>query len=211
MTFAAPASGIDTVVFDLGNVLINWDPRHLYRKLFGADHAAMERFLAEVCTAEWNERQDAGRPWEEGIAEAIARHPQHADLIRAFHLRWEEMLGGPMVESIAVLQELRSAGLRLLALTNWSQETFPIALERFEFLHWFEGILVSGREKLIKPDPAIFRLLVSRFAIDAARAVFIDDNLRNVLAAKQVGLHAIHFTGAPQLRAELRRLGLPVS
>ena len=204
------AAQIDTVVFDLGNVLIDWNPRHLYRKLFGSDVAGMERFLADVCNGQWNEQQDAGRTWQEGIDAAIAQHPQHASLIRAFHERWAEMLGGPIHDSIAVLDELRTAGTRLLALTNWSSETFPIALERYEFLRWFEGIVVSGRERLIKPDPAIFRLLISRFRVDVERAVFIDDSPRNVEGARHVGLRALHFTGADTLRTDLRALGLPL-
>jgi 2-haloacid dehalogenase len=201
---------IDTVIFDLGNVLIEWNPRHLYRKLFGSDTQGMERFLSEVCNTEWNERQDAGRTWQEAIEEAIALHPHHAEMIRAFHQRWDEMLGGPLHDSIAVLEELRQKGTRLLALTNWSRETFPIALERYEFLSWFEGILVSGHEGLIKPDPAIYRLLISRFDIDVSHAVFIDDSVRNVESARQVGLHALQFSGAKKLRLDLKALGLPV-
>jgi 2-haloacid dehalogenase len=204
------SAALDTVVFDLGNVLIDWSPRHLYRKLFGADIEGMERFLAEVCNGAWNERQDAGRTWEEGIQEAVARYPEQADLIRAFRHRWDEMLGGPMHDSVAVLEELRKNGTRLLALTNWSRETFPIALERYEFLSWFEGILVSGQEGIIKPDPAIYRLLISRFAVDVSRAVFIDDSLRNVEGARLVGLHALHFGGAAKLRSDLIALGLPL-
>lgn len=213
MPDTAPAlqtATIDTVIFDLGNVLIDWNPRHLYRKLFGADTEAMERFLAEVCNGAWNECQDAGRTWEEGIKEAIARHPDHEELIRAYHQRWDEMLGGPIAESVALLRELRDGGTRLLALTNWSRETFPIARERYDFLSWFEGILVSGDEGVIKPDPAIYRLLISRFDVDVTRAVFTDDNIRNVEGARQAGLQALHFTGAQQLRAELRKLGLPL-
>ena len=201
---------VDTVIFDLGNVLIRWDPRNLYRKLFGSDVEGMERFLTEVCHAEWNERQDAGRTWREAIEEATARYPQHEALIRAYHLRWEEMLGGAIEESVALLRDLRGNGTRLLALTNWSRETFPIALERFEFLHWFEGILVSGEERLIKPDPAIFRLLISRFDIEPSRAVFVDDSPRNVEGARQTGLRAIRFDGADELRKELRALGMPI-
>jgi 2-haloacid dehalogenase len=207
---ANSSGAIDTVIFDLGNVLINWDPRHLYRKLFGEDIEGMERFLANVCHPHWNELQDAGRTWEEGIQEAVALYPEHEELIRAFRDRWEEMLGGAISESVAVLADLRSNGTRLFALTNWSRETFPIALQRYEFLSWFQGILVSGEEGLIKPDPAIFRLLLSRFDIDIARAVFIDDNLRNVEGARQVGLHALHFSDAQRMRVDLRALGLPV-
>lgn len=201
---------INTVIFDLGNVLIRWDPRNLYRKLFGDDVEGMERFLAEVCHAEWNERQDAGRTWREGIEEATARYPQHEELIRAYHLRWEEMLDGAIDESVALLGDLRNSGTRLLALTNWSRETFPVARERYEFLRWFEGILVSGEERLIKPDPAIFRLLIARFDVDASRAVFIDDSPRNVEGARRAGLRAIRFEGADQLRKELRALGISI-
>jgi len=199
---------IDTVVFDLGGVLIDWNPRHLYRRLFGEDISGMERFLAEVCTQAWNEKQDAGRSWEEAIAEATASHPQHAVLIRAYHERWEEMLGGPIADSVAVLDDLRGSGMRLYALTNWSQHTFPFALLRYPFLEWFEDIVVSGREGLIKPDPAIFKLLLSRFGIEASRSVFIDDSPKNVYAAAQLGHHAIQFSNAVQLRRDLASLGL---
>jgi 2-haloacid dehalogenase len=204
------SSASDTVVFDLGNVLIDWNPRYLFRKLYAGDDAKMEHFLSEICSSEWNECQDAGRSWHEGVAEAVARHPDHAHMIRAYHERWEEMLGQAIEESVAILDEIRRAGIRVLALTNWSHETFPVALDRFDFLHWFEGIVVSGQEKLIKPDPAIFRLLLSRYHIEAKRAVFIDDNLRNVTAAEQVGMRALHFTGPAKLRADLKELGLPV-
>jgi 2-haloacid dehalogenase len=204
------SSAIDTVVFDLGNVLIDWNPRYLFRKLYGAEVERMEYFLKEVCSSEWNECQDAGRSWHEGVAEAISRHPDHAEMIRAYHERWEEMLGEPIHESVDLLDEIRRAGVRVLALTNWSHETFPVALQRFHFLHWFEGILVSGQEKLIKPDPQIFRLLISRFRVEPARAVFIDDNLRNIAGAEHVGMRSLHFTNAAKLRRDLVELGVPV-
>jgi 2-haloacid dehalogenase len=197
----------DTVVFDLGGVLIDWNPRHLYRKLF-ADEAAMERFLAEVCTAHWNERQDAGRPWAEAVAQLSAEHPAHASMIEAYWTRWAEMLGGPIAGTVAVLDALRGRGVRLYALTNWSQETFPLALERYPFLHDFEGIVVSGRERLVKPDPAIFRLLLSRFGIEAERAVYIDDAPRNVVAAGELGMRALQFRDPATLRGDLVALGL---
>jgi 2-haloacid dehalogenase len=203
---ARPA--IDALVFDLGGVLIDWNPRHLYRQLFGRDVDGMERFLAEVCTQAWNEKQDAGRSWEDAIAEATATHPEDAALIRAYHERWEEMLGGPIADSVAVLDELRGGGMRLYALTNWSQHTFPFALARYPFLRWFEDIVVSGREGLIKPDPAIFKLLQSRFGLDASRSVFIDDAQKNVDAAARLGYHAIQFRNALQLRRDLASLGL---
>ncbi len=175
MTTVQQQPVIDTVIFDLGGVLIDWNPRHLYRKLFGDDVAAMERFLIEVCHTEWNEKQDAGRSWQDAVQEAIARHPAEEKLIRAYHERWHEMIAGALEGTVAVLDELRRKGIRILALTNWSHETFPVAVERFPFLRWFEGILVSGTEGLKKPDPAIFALMNTRYDINPARAVFIDD------------------------------------
>jgi len=204
----APDTRITAVVFDLGGVLLDWNPRHLYRRLFGEDVEGMERFLAEVVSPDWNARQDAGRPWDEATAEAIASHPEHAALIRAYRERWEEMLGEALSDSVAILDELRGTGLRLLALTNWSQFTFPYALPRYPFLRWFEDIVVSGKEGLAKPDPSIFRLLLSRFGIEASRSVFIDDTLKNVQAAGLLGFHAIHFCNALQLRRDFASLGL---
>ena len=207
-TEAERAVNVDAVVFDLGGVLIDWNPRHLYRRLFGEDFNGMERFLAEVCNSAWNERLDAGRSWDEAIAEATALHPEHADLIRAYHERWEEMLGGPLSDSVTILDELRGTGVRLYALTNWSQSTFHHALARYPFLQWFEDIVVSGREGVIKPNPAIFRLLLSRSGIEASRSVFIDDSLKNVEAASVLGFRTIHFCNAVQLRRDLASLGL---
>jgi 2-haloacid dehalogenase len=160
------------VVFDLGGVLIDWDPRHLYRKLFLEDEPGMERFLAEVCTPEWNAAQDAGRSWAEATALLRARHPDRAELIDAYHLRWPEMLGGPIEGSVAVLRELRAAGTPLYALTNWSHETFPVALGLYDFLSWFEAIVVSGHERMIKPDPRLYRLLIERHGLQPAELVY---------------------------------------
>lgn len=195
-------------VFDLGGVLIDWNPRHLYRKLFGADEAAMERFLAEVCNHDWNLEQDAGRPFAEACALLVARHPEQKELIEAYYGRWVEMLGGPIDGSVEILRELKEKGTPLYALTNWSAETFPHALERYDFLQWFRGTVVSGTEKLVKPDPRIYRLLVERFEIEPADAVYIDDNPKNAEAATAVGLHGIHFTAPAALRAELEEIGL---
>jgi 2-haloacid dehalogenase len=204
----ATETGISAVVFDLGGVLLDWNPRHLYRKLFGEDVEGMEQFLAEVVSPDWNARQDAGRPWDEATAEAIAAHPEHAAAIRAYRDSWEEMLGEALTDSVAILDELRGRGLRLLALTNWSQFTFPYALARYPFLRWFEDIVVSGREGVVKPDPTIFRLLLSRYRIEASRSVFIDDTPKNVEAASLLGFRAIHFCNALQLRRDLAGLGL---
>ena len=202
------SADIDTIIFDLGGVLIDWNPRHLYRKIFGADREAMEWFLAHVCSPEWNLRQDGGRLWHEAIAEAQARHPEHAPLVSAYRERWEETLGGPIDGTVALLDELRSASVRLLALTNWSAETFPIGRRRFPFLDWFDGIVVSGEEKLVKPDRAIYELLLRRYEVVPERAIFIDDSEANVAGARQAGLHAIRFRDPATLRHELKAFGL---
>ena len=198
---------VKAVVFDLGGVLIDWDPRHLYRKLLD-DEAAVEEFLATVCTPEWNAEQDRGRPFAEGVAELVGRHPVHAAAITAYHERWPEMLGGAVGGTVEVLAELRAAGVPVYALTNWSAETFGIARERFEFLEWFDGVLVSGEERMIKPDPAIFRLLLDRFGLDPGATFYIDDSPANVAAADRLGFDAVRFTSPAQLRRDLEARGL---
>lgn len=198
---------IDTIVFDLGGVLIDWNPRHLYRKIFN-DEVEMERFLTEVCNSEWNERQDAGRPWTEGIAEAIKQHPHYEAEIRAYHERWSETLNGAIDDTVILLEALKRSGIRLLALTNWSNETFHFAEEQFPFLTQFEGILVSGYERLAKPDPRIFNLLIERYHLTPQRTIFIDDSLRNVEGARNVDLHALQFTDAQKLKQDLIALGV---
>ena len=196
-----------TVVFDLGGVLVDWDPRYLYRQLFD-DPDEMESFLAEVTTAEWNAHQDAGRPWAEAVELLVAEHPERRELIEAFHRRWAEMLAGEIPGTVDVLADLRAAGVRLVALSNWSAEMFPVARERFGFLAWFEGIVVSGEVGVNKPDPRIFRHLVDQFEIEPTAALFIDDSSENVDAARTLGFRAIQFTDAIALRRELVRLGL---
>jgi 2-haloacid dehalogenase len=198
----------DIVVFDLGGVLIDWDPRHLYRKLFAGDEAAMEHFLATVCTHEWNCNQDAGRTFAEGARLLKTEHPDKAGLIDAYCARFDEMMPGPITGSVEILTELKTLGTRLYCLTNFSAETYPPTFDRFEFLRWFRGVLVSGEVGVIKPDPRIFELLLERFAIDPNRAVYIDDVAVNVDAARPFGIHAIHFTTPSTLRAELTELGL---
>jgi 2-haloacid dehalogenase len=198
---------INTVIFDLGNVLIGWDPRRLYRQLLN-DDAQVEWFLREVCNSAWNEQQDAGRPWTEATALLRAQFPQHADLIDAYHLRWEETLVGPIEESVAILAALKARGVRLLALTNWSQETFPIARQRYPFLQWFEGIVVSGEERLIKPDPRIYQCLLDRYAVNPAHALYIDDSARNVAAAEALGMQGWWFRDAKGLHERLIALDL---
>jgi 2-haloacid dehalogenase len=196
----------EVVVFDLGGVLIDWNPRYLYRQLI-ADEAAMERFLAEVCHPAWNEEQDRGRSFAAAIEEAALRHPGQRALIEAYHHRWAEMLGGPIAGTVAVLEELKKAGRELHALTNWSAETFPLARERYPVLTWFETILVSGEHGLIKPDPRIFELLLERIGRTAAECIYIDDNQRNVAAAAALGFDALHFVSPEELRHDLVERG----
>ena len=189
----------DTVVFDLGGVLIDWNPRHLYRKLFQQEEA-MEEFLAEVCNGAWNVEQDRGRPFAEATALLIARHPERRPMIEAYFGRWSEMLNGPIHGTVALLEALHARGVPLYALTNWSAETWKVARPMFPFLERFRGILVSGEVGLVKPDPAIYRRLADDFALTPGRSVFIDDSLPNVRAAADLGFHAHHFRSPETLR-----------
>jgi 2-haloacid dehalogenase len=203
-------SGRPVIVFDLGGVLIDWNPRHLYRKLFDQDEA-MERFLQEVCHHDWNLEQDRGRSFADAVEEATLRHPDQRAMIEAYHSRWEEMIAGAIEDSVVLLEELADAGYELHALTNWSAETFPIARARFAFLELFDAILVSGEERLIKPDARIFELLLERIAHPARACIYIDDSPPNVAAAEALGFDAIHFTSPPALRAALTGRGLLAS
>ena len=196
------------VVFDLGGVLLQWNPRFLYRKLFPGDEQAMENFLATVCTQQWNERQDAGRPFAAAIGELVAKHADKAHLIEAFRTRFDEMIPAAIDGTVEILLELSRAGVPLYALTNFSAETFPAQRDRFAFLSAFDGIVVSGEEGVIKPDPRIFRILLERYAVVPAHAVFVDDNAANAAAATALGMHGIHFRSPRQLRDELVALSL---
>jgi 2-haloacid dehalogenase len=197
-------------VFDVGNVLIEWDPRHLYRQLF-ADPARMEWFLAEVCTNEWNVEQDRGRAFADAVAERIAKFPDLAAEIRAYDERWPETVPGEIKDTVVLLESLRANGTRTFAITNFSAEKFPLAQQRFGFLNGFEGVVVSGEEKVLKPDPAIYRTLLERHGLAAGDCLFIDDSPKNVDGARAVGMHAHHFTAPAALAVELKRLGFPVS
>lgn len=195
---------LNTIIFDLGGVLIDWNPEYVYRHLI-PDADRRRFFFENICTHEWNIEQDAGRSLEAGTNLLLAQWPEWEHEIRAFYGRWEEMLGGPIPETVEVFRELRDQGRhRLLALTNWSAETFPVALERYEFLHWFEGIVVSGTEKTRKPFADIYQILLNRYDVTPAKAVFIDDSLKNVDAAEALGIRGIHFQGAGSLRSVLK-------
>jgi 2-haloacid dehalogenase len=195
-----------TVVFDLGGVLIDWDPRYLYRRLLPEDD--VDDFLDEIGFVEWNRAQDAGGRWDDAVEALAARHPHRRDLIAAYPSRYPETMAGPVPGSVELLTRLQRRGLRLLALTNWSAETFHHARDTFEFLTLFEDIVVSGEERVAKPDPRLFAIVVERFRLVPAETVFIDDSPSNVAAAAELGFVALRFRDADTLAADLRRLGL---
>jgi 2-haloacid dehalogenase len=201
---------LTTVVFDLGNVLLDWDPRRLYRQLID-DPAELDHFLTEIASMSWHHRQDSGRSTVEATAELQAQHPEHAELIGAFYSRWPEMTAGALPATVDILRELREAGIRLIALTNWPADTFPPARDRFPFLSWFEGIVVSGEEGLAKPDPEIFRRLFERYDVDPQSAAYIDDTARHVETARSLGMTSFVFDDAAALRRDLAGAGLPVA
>lgn len=196
------------VVFDLGGVLIDWNPRYLYRKLFDGDDAAMEDFLANVCTSAWNAQQDAGRTFAEAGALLKLEHPKHGELIDAWFGRQREMVAGPISGTVDILAELHARGVPLYAVSNWSAETYPLVAKRFEFLQWFQAVVLSGEVRVLKPDPRIFQFFFDTYNIDPARAVYVDDLKPNVEAANALGMHGIVFTDPPALRIELVKLGL---
>jgi len=196
------------VVFDFGGVLIDWDPRYLYRSLFAGREADMEHFLTEICDQAWNEQQDRGRSFADGVAELTARHPDWAEMIAAYDQRWPEMLAGSIDGAVAVLRDVKASGCPLFGLTNWSAEKFPVARDRFAFLDWFDGIVVSGEVGLKKPEPAIFEHLCQSFDLAPAASVFIDDSRANVAAAADLGFHTLHFESAATLRAGLVDIGV---
>jgi 2-haloacid dehalogenase len=198
----------DAVLFDVGKVLLDWDPRHLYLDTFNGDAAATERFLAEVLPLAWILEMDAGKPMAQAVAEKIAAHPQHAERIALYESQWARTVRGAVPGSVEILAELRARNLRLYALTNFSAETWPLALARFDFLGWFEAAVVSGQIGLAKPDPRIYAAAIERCRLDPSRTVFIDDRMENVEAARAFGIHALQFTSAARLRTDLEGLGL---
>jgi 2-haloacid dehalogenase len=195
------------VIFDIGGVLIDWNPAYLYRKLL-PDEAAVSAFLADICNGAWNEQFDAGRPFAEGIAELVARHPEQANLIEAYWLRWHEMLGGEVAGTAGLLGRLKMAGVPVHAISNWSAETFPRAKDIFPFLGAFEILVVSGTEKLVKPHEPIFRCFLERAGVRAEQCLFIDDNAANIATAAALGFHTEHFRSAEALEERLTSLGL---
>lgn len=200
---------ITTIIFDLGGVLIDWKPEYVFLKAFNGDEKKTKWFLNNICTLDWNENQDAGYPIAQATEDLVEKFPEWEEYIRLYYGEWEKMLGGAIPDSVEILKELfAKKKYKIVALTNWSNETFPIALNRFDFLHWFDGIVVSGAEKTRKPFAEIYELTLDRYNIDVSESLFIDDNLRNIKAAEALGIKGIHFLNPNQLRQELNDLKL---
>jgi len=197
-------AGIQTIIFDLGGVLIDWNPHYVFHDDYFDTAEKRDYFFKNICTSDWNENQDAGYPIAKATEERIALFPEWEKEIRDYYGRWTEMLGGPIRETVEIFRELKqNTALKIYALTNWSAETFPIALERFDFLHWFDGRVVSGEEKMRKPFPEFYRLLLNRYHVNPELALLIDDNLRNIKAAEAVGIRGLHFINPGQLKNDL--------
>ncbi len=197
---------IKNIVFDFGGVLVDWNPRYLYEKYFD-DKEQMESFLNNVCTPEWNQQQDAGKSLAEATKELQQKFPTHKEMIRLFYDKWEVMLKSEIPENVKVLYHLKTK-YRLFGLTNWSGETFPIAHKRFPFFKELEGIVVSGDEKLIKPDKEIYLRLLDRYQLKADESIFIDDNPANIDAAEEIGFITIHFGKNTKLEEKLKQINI---
>jgi 2-haloacid dehalogenase len=196
------------VIFDLGGVLIDWNPSYVFDKMFN-DEEQKKHFFENICTPDWNEMQDAGRPLKEATEHLVQIHPEWKEYIEAYYGRWEEMLGGPIHDTVEIFRQLKEEGkYKLYALTNWSAELFPIALERYEFLHWFDGRVVSGEEKMRKPFREFYELILDRFNLKAEETLFIDDNARNIKAAEDIGIRSIRYQSPQQLKKELMSIGV---
>ena len=200
-------AAIDTVIFDIGRVLVQYDPRVLYDQLLPTPEA-VTTFLKTVCTSTWNFQQDLGRSWDEAIAELVSLHPDKAPLIRAFRERWQEMVPGAIDGSVEILETLHGNGVPLYAITNFASDTFVETRERFDFLNRFRDVVVSAEERCAKPDPRIYDIAINRFGIDPKQAIFIDDVEKNVVAARSTGLNAVQFFTPEQLRRDLAAVGL---
>jgi 2-haloacid dehalogenase len=196
----------DAVVFDLGGVLIDWDPRHLYRPLF-AERDEMEYFLARICTAQWHRAHDLGEDVTESCQRLARQHPGYAGLIMAWAERGEEMAAGSLDDTVQILAELKSAGTRCYALSNMEPDAFAVRRDRFPFLEWFDGCVISGLEGVAKPDRRIFEILLERYRLEPREVLFVDDLAGNVEAASALGIHAVHFKSAGELRRQLRSFG----
>jgi len=200
--------GYKSIIFDLGNVLVDWNPRHVFDETYFDSLEKRDYFLQHICTDAWNEEQDAGRSIVEATQDLIGKFPDWESAIRDYYGRWTEMLKAPIPASVEIFRQLKESGkFKLYALTNWNACLFDIALVRYDFMHWFDGRVVSGEEKIRKPFPEFYKILLDRYAIDASETIFIDDSLRNIKAAEEIGIKSIHFRSPVQLKKELTGLG----
>ena len=198
---------INTIIFDLGNVLIDWNPKYVFNNKYFDSQEKHEYFFKNICTPDWNEEQDAGRSIVVATQELVAKYPEWEQAIRDFYGRWTEMLGGPIYETVEIFRQLKaSKKYKIYALTNWQTGLFDIALVRYNFLHWFDGRVVSGEEKTRKPFPEFYNRLLTRYNVNPQEAVFIDDSMRNIKAARELGINSIHFTTPGDLKTELKKL-----
>lgn len=196
---------IDTIIFDLGGVLVDWNPKYIYRKVFNYDEDKVQWFLNTICTSEWNVEQDGGRTIAEAVSLKIAEFPQYEKWIRLFYTEWEGMFSGAIDDNVALFKKLKASGnYNIYALTNWSAETWPKALKLFPFYHDFDGVVVSGQEKTRKPFIEIYKIIINRYNIKPENTVFIDDNIENVATANKIGLNGIHYYNHLQLLDDLR-------
>jgi len=202
---------INTIIFDLGNVLVYWSPMYVYENYFDSEEKR-KYFFDNICTADWNEQQDEGRSIVEATEELVKKFPGWEQPIRDFYGRWTEMLKGPVHETVEIFRQLKESGkYKLYALTNWQAGLFDIALVRYNFLHWFDGRVVSGEEKTRKPFPEFYQILLDRYRVNPSEALFIDDSLRNVKGAETLGINAIHFTSPGELKKALAKMGIVVN
>ena len=199
---------IKNIIFDLGGVLIDWNPHYMYKKII-PDDIQRNWFIDNICTLDWNEQQDGGRKIKDAVEELLAKYPDQKNNIEAYYTRWEEMLNGPIEGTVEIFKKIKDKNIfKIYALTNWSAETFPRALQLFNFLHWFDGRVVSGEENTRKPHKEIYDIILTRYNLLPNETVFIDDNLRNIKAADELGITSIHFTSPESLMDELKKLNI---
>ena len=201
-------NSIKNIIFDLGGVLIDWNPHYMYKKII-PNNEERTWFIDNICTLDWNEKQDGGRTIKEAVDELISIYPEHKENIIVYYDRWEEMLNGPIKGTVDIFKRIKeNKEFKTYALTNWSAETFPRALQLYNFLHWFDGRVVSGEEKTRKPHKEIYDIILNRFNLLPEETIFIDDNLRNIKAAEDFGIKSIHFTSPESLNLELIKLNI---
>ncbi len=201
-------ANIKAIIFDYGNVLLDWNPRNVYRRYFPNDPDGMERFLQEVDFMEWNAQQDKGRPFAEGVAILSKQFPQYADLIRAYHEHWIDSIGDAFTGTVEILKQLKKAGYLLYGFSNWSAETFPYARAKYDFFDLFDDMVISGAVGYVKPEPEIYQIMLDKIGRPAQECLFIDDSLPNISQANTMGFVTIHFQSPAQLEDELKRLGI---